>query len=334
MKRLLALTCAISVALTATTASAIHQPVLKWTNSSFGSNAYYLNGNVDGNAALVGQIGFGGKMIDSDGIVVESLDVRGQTVANPGAKSIVRIGDYYYITGQNGGIGRFDATGANAWNIASWAPTPAATVVIPGITNPESIVTDGTWLFTNDDEDRDRIHAYSISNSATSFILTEEWEADLDGNPATETGRVRGLSYDAGSGYLYVHNGGAGSADTLYAVDASDGTVHNMGQHIEGGYTYQVLRYGDELLTVGYSDNLSVYDLASDTAIAAGGPKQQFDLGLDNLYGLTIADGTLVVASLGGKVSGFEMVPEPGTLVLLGLGGLFLGLTRSRRRRG
>ncbi len=333
MKRLLVLTCIVSVAIATTTALAIDQPVLKWTQTPGSSSSiYYINGNVDGDAALAGHIGFGARMFDSDGNELNSLSLSGLS-PNNGAKSLARIGDYYYITDSSGGIGRFDATGANAWSGASWAPTPTPAVVNPGSTAPESITTDGTWLFTNDDVNRDHIHAYSITNTATSFILTEEWVADLD--PSTTNGRVRGLSYDAGSGYLYMHNGGATGTgnDKLYAIDASNGTVTQMGNHTEGGYTYQTLRYGDELLVVGYSDNLSVYDLTSDTAIAAGGPTQQFDLGLDNLYGVTFADSTLFVASVGGKISGFEMVPEPGTLVLLGLGGLFLGLTRSRRRR-
>jgi len=266
-----------------------------------GANPYYLNNNVDGSGVLVGQIGFGGRWIDLKGNELKTLATNTEPPLLPsgGAKSLVRLGDYYYITDDNAkGIARFDATGANAWDSASWVAP-----LNPDGMGPESICTDGKWLFTNNDVDQNHIHAFSVTNRATSFTLTERWEVVLpDGH------RVRGLSYDAGSGCLYMHNGGdgtgTGGGTTLYAIDASDGTVHKMGNHAGEPRVYQVLRHGDELLVFGTSGKLSVYNLTSDTRV--GSLKKQFDLKLNELYGATIIGDCLFVTSNGGNLSAFR----------------------------
>lgn len=231
------------------------------------------------------------------------------------------MGDYYYITNQDGGIGRFDATGANAWTGTNFQP-----VINPGSTSPESIVTDGTLIYANDDGTQNRIHAYTVGTGP--FSLTEAWNVDLPGG-----GRVRGLSYDPGSGLLYMHNGGDGSSTTLYAVDPATQNVYSMGSHVEGNTAHQVLRRGNELLVFGRSDNMTAYKLLDDTTI--GAMTSQVDLGVGDIYGAAILGNRIIVASAGSKLSAFQIVPEPGSMLLLAFGAAgFLCWPRRHRRRG
>ena len=326
MKRLIWWTCAFLLAFAPCRAWAILiDPTPEWTYAPGGSNFYYLNGNVDGGTVLAGQISYGGRQVDRDGNQSNSLATSG-LLPNGGAKSLARIGDYYFITNQDGGVGRFDATGPNAWNSASWAPPSPPSVVDPGATSPESITTDGTWLFANSDANRDHIYGYSVANTATDFTLTQQWDATLPGGH-----RVRGLTYDADSGFLYMHNGGDSAGTTLYAIDASDGTVYDMGTHSGEPRVYEVLRYGDELLVFGTSDNMTVYDLANDTTI--GAMTQQTNLGVGDIYGAAVHGDTLFVAHAGSSLSGFAIAPEPASVVLLISGGLALLLMFRRRRR-
>lgn len=97
---------------------------------------------------------------------------------------------------------------------------------------------------------------------------------------------------------------GTDGGTTLYAIDASDGTVHKMGTHAGEPRVYQVLRHGDELLVFGTSGKLSVYNLTSDTTV--GSLKRRFDLKLDELYGAAIIDDCLFVTSKGGNLSAFR----------------------------
>jgi len=270
-----------------------------------GSNPYYLNNNVDAGGVLVGQIDFGGRWIDCKGKELKSLKTNTTPPLLPsgGAKCLVRLGDYYFITDDDAkGIARFDATGDYAWDSHSWVAP-----VNPGGIGPESICTDGKWLFTNDDAHQDHIYAFSVTNQDSSFTLTEQWKAVLpDGH------RVRGLSYDASSGYLYLHNGGDGTQDgggtTLYAIDASDGTVHRMGSHKGEPRVYQVLRHGRQLLVLGTSGKLSVYNLTNDTTV--GNLQKTFDLKVGPLYGAAIIGDNLFVSSDGGRLSAFRQSAE------------------------
>jgi hypothetical protein len=297
---------------------AIELGAKKWTVTlPVGSNGYYLNNNFDGPGVLIGQIQFGARQYDSSGNQLHLLATAG---VMPGAKSLLRIGNYYYISNEVGGIARFDATGANAWSAAS-----LVSVINPGEIGPESLATDGTYLYTNDDTTLNRIHAYTVSDP---FGLTEAWSVDLP-----DGGRVRGLTYDPASGYLYMHNGGANGVtyNDLYAVNVSTHQAVKIGEHNENPVAYQALRYGNELLVFGNSDMMTAYSLPSDTSI--GAMTKQLNLGLGDIYGAAIYGNTLFVTTANARLSAFDIIPEPSSLLLAGLAAAGLCFMWRRRQR-
>ena len=120
MRRLLCWTCAALTAIAPANAWALPVLELEWTQTlTPGANAYYLNDNTDGSGALVGQITYGVRHVHPNGTQLHA------TALSSAAKSIVRLGDYYFVTGDNAqGVGRLDATGPDAWNrVNLWAAT-------------------------------------------------------------------------------------------------------------------------------------------------------------------------------------------------------------------
>lgn len=324
MRRVLCCVVGFAAALAPTSLFAIQiDPTPLWTATPAGSSCYYLNDNLDGASVLFGQISFGARQYGVDGNEIHSLSMSGLLPHND-AKCLLRLGDYYYVTdGDGGGIGRFDATGANAWSADSFQSP-----INPGGTGPESIVTDGTLIYANDDVVRNRVHAYTVGTDP--FSLTEAWSVNLP-----DGGRVRGLTYDVDSGLLYMHNGGVAGSTTFYAVDPDTHTAHAMGSHNEGelvagGLVYQALRYGNEILVFGTSDNMTAYALSSDTTIGAS--TSQVNLGVGDIYGAAIYGNTLFVGA-GSKITAFAIVPEPGSALLLVLGSASLFCWPWRRRR-
>ncbi|MEA1951494.1 MAG: hypothetical protein U9N87_08920 [Planctomycetota bacterium] len=315
MNRVMLWVCVLAVALSpAASAWAIGTPKLKWTHTkTTGSNHYYLNGNVDNGGVLDGQIGYGARWIDTYGYQRQHLSTTSFfTTGTKGAKATVRLGDYYFVaSADKDGIGRFNAIDNVADNtFDAWSTASLVGPLNPpgiGLGGTESIVTDGTLLYMNDDSVQNAIHAYSVVNTGSDFTLTREWTAML---PAG--GRVRGLYCHAASGYLYMHNGGDGAdgnnADNkIYAIStgAEGGTVTEVGTH-DSGKEYQVIRAKRQLLVAGTDGKVTVYKMTSNTSIEPT-PEASYDLELGAIYGLAVIDGTLMVTSSGGKISAFDI---------------------------
>jgi len=219
-----------------------------------GSSIYYSDNNLTASGNfLVGAIEYGPVEISSeDGSVVNSYDLGGT-----GAKSALQLGSYIYVSGGNAeGIARLDAgTWSNLTAVVS--PTNAA----GGGSGCESICTDGTLLFGNDDFAQSNIHAWAINNSTGSFTATLQWTVSL---PA---GRIRAFSY--ANGYLYAcANGNGGSDDRgIYAVRVSDRTVTHLGVDVPGtDRGYGTIRSGNLLMSLTRS-NVYVWDLAGNVTV-------------------------------------------------------------------
>lgn len=330
---------ATSSAFAALTATPVKQWTEKGPKIGVGNyNLYYGGGVFNGNF-YTGQINYGPLEYSSTQTagtaLVNEYNISGTSGYGSGAKTSVLIGAYIFCSGIGDapGINRLDSSWGNPY------PAVGSPRIDPAGTHPEALATDGTHLFTNNDIARNNIHKYSITNDTSSFSLSEDNSWTI-----TEATRFRALSYynDGTNDLIYVvdyHNNDA-DGNGIYEINVTADSYTRLGTHA-GSDAYQVIRYNDELLVVGLDDMLSVYDydnLSNSTA---------YDLGLGDLYGLgVVGDETDVtgfwVTSVGislpleercGNISYFA-VPEPGTGVLLILGGLTaLGAIWFRRRR-
>ena len=220
-----------------------------------GPCVYYMDNNFSpaGNP-MVGQIGYGASERDAE----TGLNLSVYTNFVDGARSALVLGDYVFLTGGDcQGIRRL----GRDWR----SPTG---YVNPG-TDPESIATDGRWLFANNDRERALVHAYSVRNQLASFGLDEQWRCDLG------RGRVRGVSY-GGNGYLYVCVGAYGSDRSVLAIRTDDGKAFDTGVDAPGDdEVFGVIRHSlagrPFLLAVG-SHALHLWEMADDLSLKQGEP--------------------------------------------------------------
>ena len=255
----------------------IDNTTAQWTATTpFGNNNFYLNNNFSaaGNP-LTGAIDGGPvEYRASDGVVVNSYNNFGD-----GAKSALELGSYIFFAGDSAqGIRRID----NNWssNLTGYQATVEQT---------ESITTDGTFIYGNDDVNRDRIIKWSVTNNASDFSLTQQWQQDVGSG-----GRFRGISYfdhsaAAGDEYIYASDGGAGgSSDKIWAFDdANSGlaTAVNFGGSditVPGtSLVYQAIVHevgSRKLLMAVTADSLYVWDMASPTTTISATPTESYTL--------------------------------------------------------
>ncbi len=283
-------------------------PVEMWTETGpemieSNKNIYYGGGVFDGNF-YTGQLNYGpleyAPVQSNQTAMVNDYEIGITGTTDGGCKSSLPVGDYIFWSSNSGGIWRLDSDWTN--NVGK---------VDPG-SLPEALATDGTYLFTNSDNNRNTIYKYAIDNQANSFSLTQDFAVTV-----VNASRFRGLSYY--DGYVYaVDYGGTG----IYQIDASTGNYIQLGNHISAD-AYQAVRYNNELWVVGLNDQLTIYPILNETL----GTPVSYALNQGDLYGIgVVGNGTDVtgfwVTSATGEISYF--VPEPMTLSLLAIGGLSL----------
>ena len=247
----------VMVAVTGTQGADLHIDLVNYDQATFGgSSVYYSDNNLSANGNfLMGVIGLGPIEIShADGSVVNSFTPSGHT-----SKGAIQLGKYIFYSHQDGGgIARLDA---GTWSNPTALVNP--TNAVGDGSKCESIATDGTLVFGNDDNAQTNLHAWVINNSASSFEALHQWTVSI---PGTATARIRAFSY--ASGYIYVCGNGNGNASDrdVYAINVADQTVTDMGVDVPGtDKGYGTIRSGNLLITLTRSA-IYVWDLTSATA--------------------------------------------------------------------
>lgn len=307
-------------------------PVLKWGPTVVGTgtgSAYYLNDSVVDGSVLGARISYGPYEQNRSGTVVNALP----TGATKTGKSAVRVGDFVYFTGDNGGVWRTQvANTATPWSTFS-------AVTVSNGAALETLATDGTRIFASTTVQGEQVHAYLVDPGSGAMGLL--WST------VGIAGRVRGLDWDR-SGYIYATDGGgpsenaAGNTSHLYAIAASDGTAVDLGSVTHNGRTYQVLREKDQLAlfdsftgTGAPAGQMYVFDLANDTNLLSTTPSATWDpAGIGRIFGAAIDDDGSMWLTSGGGQTYLYAVPEPSTWAALAGGALsLLALSLLRRRK-
>ncbi|MDJ1169904.1 Ig-like domain-containing protein [Roseofilum sp. BLCC_M154] len=297
--------------------SLIDNTTAQWTvNTPIGNNNHYLNNNFSaaGNP-LAGTIDGGPvEYRAADGTVVNSYNNNIPTLLD-GAKSALEFGSYIFFTGDNAqGIRRID----NDWssNVTGYQATAEQT---------ESITTDGTYIYGNNDVNRDQIIQWSVTNNPGDFSLTQQWAQDVGTG-----GRFRGISYfDHGSGndYIYASDGGAsGTGDKIWAFDADTGNataVNFNGTDITVPGTdlvYQAIVHevgGRKLLMAATTSELHVWDMLSPTTTISATPTETYTIAGPNPNQLRDSSANPLGAGfLGASATGSQLFLGHGSQVL------------------
>ncbi|MEA1950839.1 MAG: hypothetical protein U9N87_05610, partial [Planctomycetota bacterium] len=209
--------------LMASTGYAIHAPQKLWdTGALGGSNIYYGSGVFNGQW-LTGKINYGPLAYDNDDTNTPvgnpyMADQYYDSDGTIGDKSIVPLNGYMYVgASSNAGIYQLDSDWTNQLPSGSYMGAAQGS---------ESLVTDGTYLYGNDDYTRGNIHRYAVTSGASPSV-SPTLIATIPGGS-----RVRGISYNAHFDELYV---GDHQQNAIYKITDPSGTptLVNIGNHVD-----------------------------------------------------------------------------------------------------
>ena len=256
-------------------------------------SAYYL-GEVNNGNVIHGNISGGvyewNASLDANGDGTVGDPINSATLnqsEGPGTKMGAQLGSYiFWGSSSNQGVWRMDM---------GWSSKTPSTGYVAADDGSEGVTDDGTYLYGNDDFERGEIHKWSVTNSASSFTLTEQWTSDSDGEGyETGLGRIRCLNYDnTGSGNIYfIDYSGTSIAkiDTTKAEGAAGFyTVVNSSAHASG---YAAVRYGNEGFTIGAGSDEKVHFYTITGSGTSESWSEDFSSGLNQVakdkYGIAV----------------------------------------------
>jgi len=222
-------------------------------------NIYYFGGVFDG-TAYVGQNMVGGQQWGDEQKNGTAL-LNGTPVTYAHGKCCLPLGGYIYMTGSSGGLYRaadWKGTGGIPKITAPGSPEPL----------PESLATDGTYLFSNDGQSANynKIHKWIVDHAAGTITEAPGWPITIGSLSGSTVTRFRGISYY--NGKIYTTNFKDAGDHAIYEIDATTGayTVLATAPRFSGGdNTYQCVRYGNQIFLVGLDCKLSTYQLNDST---------------------------------------------------------------------
>ena len=294
MKRLVVLSAA--ALMVAGSASAAW--TVDWTESlnMANNNNVYYSGGAFGGQFYAGYINYGPVAFDSTqtGGTALAHDFDDTTGLSAAAKAATLLGGKVYYVGDVSSASRVDG---------DWSSNPTSLTLSDTSIVPEAITTDGTFLYTNDDADRGKIHQWEVNGSTLTLNATYD----------TQAGRIRGVSYYDGKLYAADHNG-----TSVYEIDVANGAVSTIGTTHTGAY--QVTRLGNKVLITNdeaVGAELESYDYVSGS-LANGSTS---DLGLGDLYGIAFDDANHAWVSSARNGADAQVsyisIPEPSVVSML-----------------
>lgn len=194
-------------------------------------NTYYLNNNIFNGVLFAGRIDEGIQFFNLSDWTSSGVSYYDNGV--DGAKSACMVNGKIFLAGDDvQGVRRMDdISGANltSYQLAS---NPGA----------ESVVTDGTYLFTNDDVSRGVIRKYLPDGTGSSLTMTDQ-NGSTWSNPNIG-GRIRGLSYSDNKRLYVSAAGNASHPDrAIYMINAETGASTALNASVPGtGAVYGVIR--------------------------------------------------------------------------------------------
>ena len=269
-------------------------PTVLWVRThAAGGTSIYFGGAVKDHQFYTGQLTWGPQAWDNAGNMV------GGYSNNVTAKCSVPVGSYVFFThavDPGGGVFRIN----NDWQTDLVGPVYVAGIKL------ESLATDGTHLYSNDDNDRDTICKYEINNSVGSFTLTPLMTATCD------VTRICGISYHDGK--LYAAS--STTTTNVVEVDANTGVSTNLFAlpPITAKTYFQAVRSGNRIYVVGTGTayQLFVYETHGTSWTAVG----SYNLGLGPLYGISDVDEDCVWVTGSQKIAYVRLEPKKGSAVV------------------